>query len=246
MTDTPERDVIALLTAQAVMFGVALALLLVTGNTLFLDAYGAKWLPATFVAIAVFGTAASALVARAARRTRLVRVATVTLLAVAVVYAASWVILTAGGVWVSAVLLVILAVALQLGFVFIGGQAGRLLDVRQMKARFARVVAGFSVGFLLGGLVALPLLALLGSTKDLLLGATVAQLTFLGLLLATERRFPEVRAPAGEARATHRPSARRLFASGIVLLLFVPGALGDGVVGRRVPLLQSGSRAVQR
>ena len=52
----------------------------------------------------------------------------------------------------SAGLLVLFPIALQLGFVFIGGQAGRLLDVRQMKERFPRVVGGFSVGFLLGGL----------------------------------------------------------------------------------------------
>ena len=222
MSNTPERGVIALLTAQALAFGVMLALVVVPANALFLDAYGAKWLPATYIAIAVFGTAASALIARAARRTRLVRVAATSLFGIAVLYAASWLILVAGGVWVSAGLLVLFPIALQLGFVFIGGQAGRLLDVRQMKERFPRVVGGFSVGFLLGGLLAIPLLALLGSTEDLLLGTTVAQLAFLGLLLVTERRFPEVRsAPIATSQDTARPSARALFASGLVLLLLV-------------------------
>jgi len=222
VSDTPERGVIALLTAQALAFGVMLALVVVPANALFLDAYGAKWLPATYIAIAVFGTAASALIARAARRTRLVRVAAASLFGIAVLYAASWLILVAGGVWVSAGLLVLFPIALQLGFVFIGGQAGRLLDVRQMKERFPRVVGGFSVGFFLGGLLAFPLLALLGSTEDLLLGTTVAQLAFLGLLLETERRFPEVRsAPTASSQDTVRPSARTLFASGLVLLLLV-------------------------
>ena len=222
MSNTPERGVIALLTAQALAFGVMLALVVVPANAIFLDAYGAKWLPATYIAIAVFGTAASALIARAARRTRLVRVATASLFGIAVLYAASWLILVAGGVWVSAGLLVLFPIALQLGFVFIGGQAGRLLDVRQMKERFPRVVGGFSVGFLLGGLLAFPLLALLGSTENLLLGTTVAQLAFLGLLLETERRFPEVRsAPTETSQDAARPSARTLFASGLVLLLLV-------------------------
>ena len=222
MRGTPEREVIALLTAQAIAFGVMLALVVIPANTLFLDAYGAKWLPATYIAIAVFGTAASALIARAARHTRLVRVAAASLFGIAVLYAASWLILVAGGVWVSAALLVLFPIALQLGFVFIGGQAGRLLDVRQMKERFPRVVGGFSVGFFLGGLLAIPLLALLGSTEDLLLGTTVAQLAFLALLLETERRFPEVRsAPIGTSQDTARPSARTLFASGLVLLLLV-------------------------
>jgi hypothetical protein len=62
----------------------------------------------------------------------------------------------------------------------------------------------------------------LGSTEHLMLGTTAAQLAFLVLLLVTERRFPEVRsAPAESSGAQPRPSARTLFASGLVLLLLV-------------------------
>jgi hypothetical protein len=221
MSASPVRGVIHLLTAQALAFGVTLALLVVPANALFLNAYGSKWLPATYIAIAVVGSGASALIAWAARRMRLVRVATASLVALAVLYAASWLILVAGGVWVSALLLVLFPIALQMGFVFIGGQAGRLLDVRQLKERFPRIVTGFSVGFLLGGLLGIPLLAVLGSTEHLLVATTVAQLVFLGLLLETERRFPEM----GTARSESSPeialpSARLVFASGLVLLLF--------------------------
>ena len=173
MSRARARPAVALLSAQALAFGVTLALLVIPANALFLDAYGAEWLPATYIAIAVVGSGASALIARAARRTRLARVATATLGALALLFGASWVILVAGGVWVSAVLLVLFPIALQIGFVFIGGQAGRLLDVREMKELFPRVVSGFAVGFLLGGLLAIPLLALLGSTQQLLLATTV-------------------------------------------------------------------------
>src|SRR5262245_21211305 len=228
------RGVVGLLTAEAFAFGVTLALLVIPANALFLDAYGAEWLPVTYIAIAVVGTAASALIARAARRTRLARVAAASLGALALLYGASWVILVAGGVLVSAVLLVAFLIALQICFVFIGGQAGRLLDVRQMKERFPHVVSGFAVGFLVGGLLGIPLLALLGSTQDLLTATTVAQLVFLGLLLATERRYPEVRdAPAVDAPAVARPPLRALFASGLVLLLLVYqvlSAMGSQVV----------------
>ncbi len=234
MSDTPPRGVVGLLTAQALAFGVTLALLIIPANALFLDAYGSEWLPATYIAIAVFGSGASALIARAARRTRLARVATPSLGGLAALYAASWVILVAGGVWASGVLLVLFPIALQVGFVFIGGQAGRLLDVRQMKEKFPRIVSGFAVGFLVGGLLGIPLLALLGSTENLLLATTAAQFAFLGLLLATERRFPEVRAaPVEDAPAIVRPPLRTLFASGLVLLLLVYqvlSAMGSQVV----------------
>jgi hypothetical protein len=234
VTDAPPRGVVGLLISQAVAFGVTLALLVIPANALFLDAYGSEWLPATYVAIAVIGSGASALIARAARRTRLVRVATPSLGALALLFAASWAILVGGGLWVSAVLLVLFPIALQAGFVFIGGQAGRLLDVRQLKERFPHVVSGFAAGFLLGGLLGIPLLALLGSTEHLLLATAVAQLVFLGLLLATERRFPELRAPAAEhAPAVARPPLRTVFASGVVLLLLVYqvlSAMGSQVV----------------
>ena len=110
----------------------------------------------------------------------------------------------------SAVLLVLFPIALQLGFVFIGGQAGRLLDVRQMKELFPRIVSGFAVGFLVGGLLGIPLLALLGSTEHLLLATTAAQLAFLGLLLETERRFPRFapRRPRTPLRSRAHPCGR--------------------------------------
>jgi hypothetical protein len=234
MRPTTPRGVVAVLTAQALAFGVSLALLIIPANALFLDEYGSEWLPATYIAIAVFGAGAAALIARAARRTRLVSVATPSLGALAALYAASWLILLARGVWVSAVLLVLFPIALQLGFVFIGGQAGRLLDVRQMKERFPRIVSGFAVGFLVGGLLGIPLLMLLGSTEHLLVAATAAQVVFLGLLLATERRFPEVRTAATKnGPAVARPPLRTLFATGLILLLLVYqvlSAMGSFVV----------------
>ncbi len=233
MKGAPFGGVVGLLTAEALAFGVTLALLIIPANALFLDAYGSEWLPATYIGTALFGSAASAFIARAARRTRLVRVATVSLGALAVLFAASWLILLAGGLVVSAVLLVLFPIALQVGFVLIGGQAGRLLDVRQMKEQFPRIVSGFAIGFFVGGLLGIPLLALLGSTEHLLVATTVAQGAFLALLLVTERRHPEVRsAPAADAPA-ERPPLRAAFASRLVLLLLayqVLSAMGSQVV----------------
>ena len=233
MTEAYPRGIVALLTAQAFAFGVSLALLIVPANSLFLDAYGSEWLPATYVAIAIAGTVVSSLVARAARRTRLAHIASATLGVLAALYLGSWLVLVAGGTWVSAALLVVFPLSLQLGFVFIGGQAGRLLDVRQMKERFPRIVSGFAVGFLVGGLLGLPLLSLLGSTENLLLATTVAQLAFLGLLLITEHRHPEVRTALVPGQAPAKPPLRTLFVSGIALLLLgyqVLSAMGSQIV----------------
>ena len=56
-------------------------------------------------------------------------------------------------------------VLIQLGFVFVGAQAGRILDIAGIKATFPRIVAGFPVGAVVGGLLAAPLVDLLGSTE---------------------------------------------------------------------------------
>ena len=46
------RSVVGILAGQAVAFGLSESLLLISANAIFLDAYGSKWLPLTYVGIA--------------------------------------------------------------------------------------------------------------------------------------------------------------------------------------------------
>ena len=229
------RGVVLLLISQAVAFGMTMALLLVPANSLFLDTYGSSWLPATYVAIAAIGIPISAAMARAVRRFPLVAVAGGVLGAFAAVFFCSWLVLLAGGRWISAVLLVSFPILIQIGFVFIGGQAGRMLDVREIKVQFPRIVLGFAVGFLAGGLAGIPLLALLGSTRNLLLATTAFELVFLGLLFVTWRRHPSALSQhdAGEPTDGPRPPLRRLLTHPFVMLVFgyqTLSAMGTQVV----------------
>ena len=163
----------------------------------------------------------ASVVARTVRRWPLARVAVVTEGAVALLFLAAWAVLTAAdGVWVSAPLLVLWPVLLQIGFIFVGGQAGRLLDVQQLKVGFPRIVLGFALGFLAGGLAGAPLLALLGSTGDLLLIAVAAQVLFLVMLAVASRRFGERLARVDDVPlGLPRPPRRQLLSSRFVLLL---------------------------
>ncbi len=120
-----------------------------------------------------------------------------------------------GSGWISFALMVVLALGYQMTFVVIGGQAGRLFDVRQMKRLFPLVLTGLVVGFMAGGLM-LPLLTrLLGATDNLLFAAAAAMAIALALLGGTIRRFrqlarapdaPAAKAPAG---AAPRPAAAK-------------------------------------
>ena len=202
---TSARAPVRWLVAQTISFGITAALLGVVANALFLDAYGARWLPVTYVFIALAGLLVSATVAPAVQRWSLVRVATFVLGGAGCVFAAAWLI-AAGldGAWVSAPLLVLFPVWIQLGFVLVGGQAGRILDIQGIKASFPRIMAGFPLGAVAGGLAAGALVSALGQVEDLLLVTAAAQGAFLALLVLTGRRFAATLS-SGAASATSAP-----------------------------------------
>jgi hypothetical protein len=227
------------LTAQALLFGVMAALLGIVANAMFLDAYGAGWLPVTYIAIGVAGIVVSGAVARTAQRFDLVGLSVGVLGGAAAGIGVAWVIARDGSAaWVSIPLLVLFPILIQLGFVFIGGQAGRVLDIAGIKASFPRIVTGFPVGAVLGGVLAGQLVAWLGRTEELLLATAAAQAGFTGLVWATGRRYadrlaapPPGSTPADAGRGAEvRPSLRRLLTSRFVVLILgyqVLSALGS-------------------
>jgi hypothetical protein len=221
MTDLHVRRVVAILSGQAFAFGLSESLLLISANAIFLNAYGSKWLPLTYVAIAIVGTVLAAAVARTLRRWPLPWVAIAAEAAVALLFLAAWLVLSvSNGVWVSAPLLVLFPVLLQIGFIFVGGQAGRTLDLQQIKRSFPRIVAGFTAGFLVGGLVGTRLLSALGGIDRLLLIAAGAQVGFVLLLGVSAVRFSDQLGHVERSvLAVPRPPLRRLLSTRFVLFI---------------------------
>ena len=243
----------AWLTAQALLFGAMAALLGIVANAMFLDAYGAGWLPVTYIAIGVAGIVVSGAVARDGAALRPRRASPSPCSAAPPSGSAS-----PGSSRATdrrpgsrSPLLVLFPILIQLGFVFIGGQAGRILDIAGIKASFPRIMTGFPVGAVLGGLLAGQLVSWFGRTEELLLATAVAQAAFAGLVWATGRRYADrLRATAappttGDRAAGDRDhlSLRRLFASRFVaLILGLPGAVGARQPARRLPRVRPGRR----
>ncbi|UUZ61350.1 hypothetical protein [Nocardioides sp. B-3] len=142
-----------------------------------------------------------------------------------VVVTVGWVLLVGTGeVWVTFPLPVLFPLSIPLGFVLVGSQAGRLLDVRQMKAHFPRVAAGFSVGFALGGPAAAGLVSPLGGPHQLLGLDVLAAAVMLAFVVATARAFPDELDAAPERRdrqapAPDRHARRKLIANRMVALI---------------------------
>lgn len=234
----PRTGAVGWLFAQSVAFGLWAALMGIVANAMFLEAYGAAWLPATYIAIGVVGVLLAGAIAQAgARGIDLLRIATVVLGGSAALFLLAWVIAVGTGTaWVSAPLLVLFPILIELGFVFIGAQAGRVLDIAGIKASFPRIMAGFPVGAIAGGLAGPPLAVALGGTEQLLLVTALAQGAFAMLVWATGRRFPDQLGGAamGHPAASHggepAPSLRALLAQRFVALIIayqVLSALGS-------------------
>ncbi len=207
MTGPPRssRGAVWWLTAQAVVFGAMAALLGIVANAMFLDAYGSALLPVTYIVIGAAGILVSGAVARAAQRFDLFSISLVVLGGAAIGIGASWILAIGGdAAWVSGPLLVLFPILVQLGFVFIGGQGGRLLDIAGIKANFPLIMAGFPVGAVLGGVLGAQLVTWLGRTEDLLLATALAQAAFAALVWATGRRYASLLGSPGPAPA---PSA---------------------------------------
>jgi hypothetical protein len=185
------RAQLTLLTGQTTSLGLFCALLLVPSSSLFLVEYGATRLPYVYIAVGVAGVLASWGMSRAQRRWTLLQIGLTVLASLLVVVAAGWVLLVAAeATWVTFPLLVLFPLSIPIGLFLVGAQAGRLLDLQQMKAKFSRVVGGFTIGLAVGGLLAAWLVHVTGDIRQLLLLDLVPLAAFAVLLAQTGRRYP--------------------------------------------------------
>jgi ATP:ADP antiporter, AAA family len=211
-----------LLTGQAFCLGLTLGLLIVAAFALLISTFGAGALPWVYIAVAIVGSGGFYSFAEAQRRWSLMQVFLVSEVVVVLFLGVAWVGLRfAGANWLSFAAMILFSLLLQIGFVILGGQAGRLLDVRQIKRYFARIVAGFVVGFMVAGALAAPLQRILGRTEHLLLAAAGAAALMLALLLVTNARYRQTLAQANPTGPNQPPPPlRKVLGKRFVLTIF--------------------------
>jgi hypothetical protein len=216
---------VAFLGGQTLLMGMLAGFIIIPASGLFLARYGSENLPWVYGAIAAVAVVGTSALARAVRRHHIAKIAVPILVGVAAITLVAWIeLVTSGHPWVSAPLLVLFPLSYQTGFVLIGGQAGLLFDVGEMKAHFPRVVAGFPLGFVVSGVVGSVVIEWFGDAKPLLLFSAICTLAMLALVRMTQRRFSTLQAyrPLPTSRSPVRSSA----APSIRMLLRTPLVAG--------------------
>jgi hypothetical protein len=219
------RARLILLTGQTTSLGLFCALLVVPASSLFLVQYGATRLPYVYLAVGASGVLASWGMSRAQRRWTLLQIGLTVLASLLVAVATGWVLLViAKAEWVTFPLLVLFPLSIPIGLMLVGAQAGRLLDLQQMKAKYTRVVGGFTVGLAVGGLLAAWLVRVTGDIRQLLILDLLPLAAFAVLLAQTGRRYP-AQLHAAPAPVAVAPTAGQALGRGRVtrLVLLVLG-----------------------
>ncbi len=218
--DSSNRRIV-LLAGQAFALGLMAAWIAIPASAIFLETYGSGLLPLTYIGAAIAGAATSAALAVAVRRRPLVAVAVRVLAFVAIALLVSWLLLwTLGADWLSFGLLVLVPIVVPVGFMLIVAQAGMLLDVRALKSLYGRVIAGFALGFVAGGIAGPTLIEVLGSTEHLLAGGAGAAGLFMLLVTITRRNFTaELSGVDIEDSEIDRPTLRSLLRHRYVALI---------------------------
>jgi HEAT repeat protein len=242
---SPHRRIL-LLSGQAFALGLTIAWILIPASAIFLEAYGSKLLPVTYIGAGVAGMATSAVLTAAFRRRPLASVATVVLGGLSIFLVAAWSVLSAASAdWVAFALLVLAPIVIPVGFLFVVGQAGELFDVRSLKALYARVVAGFALGFVAGGLAGPPLLSALGATENLLVAAAGAAALFFALVLVTRRSYPDELARIERPDVGDEPPTLRSLTRNRYVMLIIAFQMLSAVESQWLDFLVL-SRAAQR
>jgi hypothetical protein len=212
---------VVLFTAQALLLGLLSGLLVIVANSVFIAEFGARQLPWTYIASAVGAMVGTPLLNRAVRRRTLAAIGASVWGGYGLLALIAWAALEWGDArWVSAPLVVMFPLGVIVGFFLIGGQAGRVFNLREMKEHFPRIVLGLPAGFIISGVLADLLIGVLGGVHRLLLMVTLTAVGQLMLMLVARRRFSsQLGTSERNAGSPQRLPLRKLVQNPFVVLL---------------------------
>ncbi|MEM7118216.1 MAG: hypothetical protein AAF614_37660, partial [Chloroflexota bacterium] len=187
-TQAQERLALWLIAAQSFFIAPVGTLTKIVADTVFLSYFGAELLPVTYIVMGIVVVLLSSSIIIVQRRYSFAAIAITTFVVLTIVYTAAWLILRSpNGQWVSFVLVLMEPINVLLALsIMVGGQAGKIFNVRQMKRLFP-IVTGASFA----GSTAIAFLApwLPGGSQNLLLWVAGLVVVTLIFLLVMRQRF---------------------------------------------------------
>lgn len=224
---------------QGFFQGSAAALFVVAANALFLIDHGSERLPWVYIVAAVIIPIMSFGYNSMAERISVGTLTLTTLLMIAALFFACWVVaVSSDATWVSFLLMVLFFFLASYIILIQNVQASLFFDVREMKQRAPQIMATALAGLVLFGFLTPALVALLGDVEHLLLLAAIVVVAMAGAARVLVVQHPEpfqARAPQDRLQATsatmvglwQSPYIRQMFSyqflssMGTRLILFV-------------------------
>lgn len=187
-----DQQLVVLLTGQMTLLAFSAFLIQTVGTALVITDFGSNSVPYVYIATSIVGSLFAAGYAALQRRWRLTTAAAVSILVFAVFVLVAWLgRVSFAWLWVSFALMISMALLYQLASIIVGGQAGQLLDIRQMKTIFPTVLSGFTIGVMSAAAAVSILPELIGGSVNLLLIAVASFALALLLLYLTVQRYGE-------------------------------------------------------
>ncbi|MEM7798145.1 MAG: hypothetical protein AAF633_03055 [Chloroflexota bacterium] len=181
---------LVLLSGQSIALGILLGFVIVGSNAIFLPIFGSGAIAYVYLVVALFGSILFYGMARLQQRFSLITISVSTLILTVLAFLLIWIGLMGPALNATAfAYMVSFSIVIQLGFVVLGGQAGRLFNVQEIKQNFPRIVAGFVVGFLLSGVFSPWIVEIRNRPADLALGSAIATGIMLLCLILLVRRY---------------------------------------------------------
>ncbi|MDX1523016.1 MAG: hypothetical protein R3264_15430, partial [Anaerolineae bacterium] len=184
--------IVTLLFGQAFFLGATTALLYIASNTLFLVDFDPEFLPYVYIATGIVVSILFFGLTALQRHWSQVRLIAILLILEGLVFLLTRLALTLPNArWVSIFLMILFPLTVQLMVIILGGQVGRLLDVRETKRLYPIIFSGATIGFIITSLGSPFLVTLLTNVANLLVVAGVAVMLALVIFLATVRQFSD-------------------------------------------------------
>ncbi len=217
-----EGKPVTVLLISSIFSGLTAIFLLTAANVLFLDAYGARYLPHAYMGSGIFGALLGLLYAKLQKHVSLRQLLSGNLVLSIVTIVLFRLLFELPGKWPAAVLFISHTSILFLTGLVSVTVPGLLFNLRQGKRLFGLISAGGLISGIAGGFAVPLLVKFIGGTENILIFTALSIALTLGILFYIFKAFPDrfSEAEGSPEKAAEKSSSAELLKSRYLRLIF--------------------------